>query len=646
MMSAGFWRIALLLIVVTVFAVTSVVSFKRHTETAHILAVSIKTTSWAASELESDLLRFINALELFIHKGRTQDQMMHRFDLLWTRVDVLSQGQENVEFREQPGVQAMLDTLGQLLRETDAPLSRPELSAAEASRILPAFQAWLPQVRALNIESFNGPKRFTNLQKASDLQKELGLLLAGLLISGAVLIVMVIKESKRNRHQALHDALTGLANRKFFNEQLVMLEQRAQRFQKQLAVFIIDLDDFKGVNDLYGHSAGDRLLETVAERLSLSVRKSDLVARLGGDEFAIIQQDITDVQQVSQLAKRISDRMSAPVVVSGVALSSSISIGISVYPEDASSLRQALLHADMAMYRAKGDSGVSYRFFDKGMNEAVLRRKRLADELRIALEHQQLTLFYQPIVALQDGEIVGCEALLRWHHDTLGYISPLEVVSVAEQFGLAKALNTWVLNEACRQNKMWQSKGLPAIPVSVNISPTMYQQHDLVAAVKAVLRASGLDAAYLVLEVTEDTTMKDMGSSPDILSELHAIGVSLALDDFGTGYSSLSHLKCMPVQRLKIDKSFVQDLNTEPKDLRFIRTIIQLAQSLGINVVAEGIEEASNLVDLQNEGCCYGQGYLFSRPLQASKMADLLKAQQHGQLHFCADASLSERCSS
>lgn len=297
------------------------------------------------------------------------------------------------------------------------------------------------------------------------------------------------------------------------------------------------------------------------------------------------------------------------------------------------------------MYRAKGDSGVSYRFFDKGMNEAVLRRKRLADELRIALEHQQLTLFYQPIVALQDGEIVGCEALLRWHHDTLGYISPLEVVSVAEQFGLAKALNTWVLNEACRQNKMWQSKGLPAIPVSVNISPTMYQQHDLVAAVKAVLRASGLDAAYLVLEVTEDTTMKDMGSSPDILSELHAIGVSLALDDFGTGYSSLSHLKCMPVQRLKIDKSFVQDLNTEPKDLRFIRTIIQLAQSLGINVVAEGIEEASNLVDLQNEGCCYGQGYLFSRPLQASKMADLLKAQQHGQLHFCADVS-SERCSS
>lgn len=635
-MSASFWRIAFLLVVVTVFAVTSIISFKRHTETAHILAVSIKTTSWAASELESDLLRFIYALELYIHKGRTQDQMMHRFDLLWSRVDVLSKGRENIEFREQPGVQPMLDQLTQLLRDSDARLSRPNLSQKDAIELLSEYQAWLPQVRTINIESFNGPKRFTNLQKASDLQKELGLLLAGLLISGAVLIVMVIKESKRNRHQALHDALTGLANRKFFNEQLAMLEQRAQRFQKKLAVFIIDLDNFKGVNDLYGHGTGDRLLETVAERLSMCVRKSDLVARLGGDEFAIIQQDITDLQQVSQLAKRISERMSEPVIVSGVVLSSSISFGISVYPEEASSLRQALLHADIAMYRAKDDNGVSYRFFDKGMNEAELRRKRLADELRTALEYQQLALFYQPIVALDGGDIVGCEALLRWHHDVFGYVPPLEVVSVAEQFGLAKALNTWVLHEACRQNKLWQTQGLPAIPVSVNISPAMYQQHDLVQAVKVALRTSGLKAEHLILEVTEDTTMKDMGSSPDILSELHAVGVLLALDDFGTGYSSLSHLKCMPVQRLKIDKSFVQDLNTEPKDLRFIRTIIQLAQSLDINVVAEGIEEPSNLLDLQVEGCCYGQGYLFSRPLQASKMADLLKAQQRGDLHFCS----------
>ena len=388
---------------------------------------------------------------------------------------------------------------------------------------------------------------------------------------------------------------------------------------------MIDMDGFKEINDRLGHAVGDALLQVVATRLAQSVGLSDVVARLGGDEFGIIQKNITNSDECVQLAQHIHELINSEINVHGYRIYSNVSIGISIFPEDAEHPDKLLNNADTAMYCAKNSDEAYYRLFEQEMNDSVLRYRILAESLQVALDHDQLQQIYQPIICLKTKRIVSVEALLRWHHEQYGYIPPLEVVSIAEEAGLAEKLNEWVLLKACSQNMTWRKAGLPWIQVSVNISPAMYTRYDLVDVISRTLSITGLPADQLIIEVTEDTTMQDIESSPGILHKLRRLGVELALDDFGTGYSSLSHLKKMPFQKLKIDKVFIQELKNAPRAMSFIRTIINLAHGLGMQVVAEGIEVIDNYEELYLEGCEYGQGYLFYKPATSNEIECILQ---------------------
>ena len=625
-------RFAILLVVVTIFAGSAVFSYQRHTETSEQLAMVQKTGAWAASELEGDLQKFIHTLDMTGLGKRSAEDLQLRFDLLWARMDSLSTGSETLEVRSQSGAEQLFSELWQQMRFSEQALLALKPGDWEGSqRIAAPFRALQPQVREFNVKSFYAPAEMFPEMKAEE-PIGFGLSMLGLLLSGAMLVVLVVRESARNRMQALLDDLTGLPNRKYFNHQLRECELRARRSQGSIGLLVIDLNNFKEINDTLGHAAGDKLLIRVAERLKEQVPDGEMVARMGGDEFAVLLEQVGDHQRCTRLARDLCESIGRVIEIGDNQVFASASIGVSFYPDDAERLSQVMVNADMAMYMAKRDAGVSYRVFEPEMNAGLLRRRELAEQLRQAIANNQLSLNYQPLVRLDSGLIESVEALLRWHHPKHGYISPLEMVSIAEQYDLAKELNEWVLATACKQSVIWQSARLPQIKVAVNVSPGMYTKHDLVQSVARIINYYGMRPELLVLEVTEDTTMRDIESSPDILNGLRELGVELALDDFGTGYSSLSHLKQLPVQKLKIDKSFVQDLNNEPKDLRFIRTILGLAASLELEVVAEGIELPQNLSDLLDEGCTLGQGYLFSRPVDAATLEGILRDQAMGVL--------------
>jgi len=628
-------RIVLLVLVVAIFAVSSGLSFFRHAETSEMLAVTMKTGAWSASELESDLLKLVHSLELFQFGQSTPEELELRYELFWSRLNVLKTGDETSEVRKLDGAAELLTNLERTLWVNEQSISKIVDGDSQAAlELTQELKQLVTPVRQLSVSSFNGKDRILKLQYAKKLQYEFGVSLIGLLVSGLLLVIMLLLQSARNREQALHDELTGLPNRKFFKEHLKLVEARCARAETQMAVYIVDLNDFKHINDSLGHVAGDQLLIEISNRLRSCVRQQDTVARIGGDEFAIIQDGSEDIDGFGKLASRVCELISQPLVINNNRVYPSASIGISIYPTDTVDVDQLVINADLAMYRAKLGNGIGYCFFEAEMNMVIQRRKQLSDDLRIALENDQLMLFYQPVVNLDNGLVEAVEALLRWKNENYGYISPSEIFSVADHSALAIELNRWVLREACKQNQQWLEQGLCKITMNVNISPTMYVQHNLVDTVQQTLKETGMDASQLVLEITEDTTMQDIESSPDIMTRLRGLGISLALDDFGTGYSSLNHLRKLPVQKLKIDKYFIQDLNNVPQDLRFIRTIINLAKTLDLQVVAEGIENEENLQCLLAEDCHYGQGFLFSEPVAAKKIRSLLQKQTDGRLLF------------
>ena len=607
------------------FAASSIISTQRHTQVTDILTVSMKTVGWAASELELEMLKFIQALTRTALNDMRVEDLQRRFDLLWSRVGVLSVGEETREFRSQPGAIELLQNIKQRLVELEPEVLSLKMGDQNAIRIVQELKPFQTQVREFNVNSFSGERAWGGLKQIYSLQNGANMFLLGLLLSGSILVLLVIRESAINRKQALHDSLTGLANRHFFQNHLEKTIAHSRRNNSRTAVHMIDMDGFKEINDRLGHAVGDALLQVVATRLAQSVGLSDVVARLGGDEFGIIQKNITNSDECVQLAQRIHELINSEINVHGYRIYSDVSIGISIFPDDAEHPDKLLNNADTAMYCAKNNDEAYYRLFEQEMNDSVLRYRILAESLQVALEHDQLQQIYQPIICLKTKRIVSVEALLRWHHEQYGYIPPLEVVSIAEEAGLAEKLNEWVLLKACSQNMSWRKAGLPWIQVSVNISPAMYTRYDLVGVVSRTLSITGLPADQLIIEVTEDTTMQDIESSPGILHKLRRLGVELALDDFGTGYSSLSHLKKMPFQKLKIDKVFIQELNNAPRDMSFIRTIINLAHGLGMQVVAEGIEVIDNYEELYLEGCEYGQGYLFYKPVTSNEIECILQ---------------------
>ncbi|HBA71962.1 MAG: two-component system response regulator [Geobacteraceae bacterium GWC2_55_20] len=446
------------------------------------------------------------------------------------------------------------------------------------------------------------------------------------LLSGTTLDITARIRAESEIQQLInYDTLTGLPNRSLLHDRLHLAIAQAAREKNLLGVLILDLDRFKGINDALGHRAGDKLLKLVANRLGACVRETDTLARLGGDEFVAILVGVSHAEGITKVAKKILTIVSEPVYIEGHEIYSTCSIGIAVYPMDGEDSHTLLKHADLAMYQAKEQDRNNFQFFSRDMNIKVLERMMLENSMRKALEREEFFLVYQPQVDSRSGRITGMEALLRWQHPDLGLLSPDKFIYLAEENNFIIPLGEWVLRTACRQNKAWQNQGLPSVRVAVNLSAKQFGQYHLDQVIASTLMETGLEPEYLELEITESTIMKDAEQNTVILQKLKDMGVSLAIDDFGTGYSSLSYLKHFPISRLKIDRSFVRDITTNTDDAAIAEIIIDIARSLKLNVIAEGVETRAQMQFLSFNNCVEMQGYLFSRPVRADEFAKQLK---------------------
>ena len=429
----------------------------------------------------------------------------------------------------------------------------------------------------------------------------------------------------RIEQQANFDTLTGLANRSLLNDRLEQAIRAAASYSTRLAVVFVDLDRFKYINDSLGHHVGDELLRAMAERLKKSVRESDTVARLGGDEFVLLINGQGEADAVAVVLERMLSDISQPWTIPQGDFNVTCSIGVALYPDDGTSGQELLKHADTAMYRAKEKGRNNFQFFTAELNALITERLDLENRLRRALERQQFSLHYQPRVDMATGRIIGAEALLRWNTGDQAAVPPAQFVPVAEEIGLIVPIGTWVLRTACAQNKAWQDAGVPHFVVSVNVSARQFRQDNLVATVTEVLRETQLEARFLEIELTESAVMHDAEQFIATISALKDLGVHISLDDFGTGYSSLSHLKRFPVDRLKVDRSFVQDIATDADDATIVRTIIALGHNLGLKVVAEGVETSEQLDFLRANGCDELQGYYFGRPMAPAELEAVVR---------------------
>jgi len=418
------------------------------------------------------------------------------------------------------------------------------------------------------------------------------------------------------RHQAYHDALTGLPNRFLFNDRLEQAIRQAQRNAGQLAVFFLDLDRFKMVNDTLGHDIGDALLQGIAKRLSTCVRATDTVARLGGDEFTLIVSDIETPQDAALVAEKIMAALEPPLDLGGQEVATSPSIGIALYPEDGQGVQELMKRADTAMYKAKEGGRNGYRFFKSGMHSITADHLSLEADLRHAVERRELEVFYQPKFDVAGSRLTSFEALVRWHHPKKGLLMPDKFISLAEQTGLIISLGEWVLREACAQMKRWIDEGVADVKMAVNISARQFQLPDLAERVAAILAETGLPGSALEIEITESAIMTDVQQTVALLQELKQMGLSISVDDFGTGYSSLNYLRRFPIDTLKIDRTFVSDIGNTPAGAAIVSAIIRLAQGLQLESIAEGVETQEQLSFLQAEQCGGIQGYFFSPPLR------------------------------
>lgn len=433
---------------------------------------------------------------------------------------------------------------------------------------------------------------------------------------------------ERISYLAQYDVLTNLPNRNLFRDRLEQAMMRAQRNETLVALMFIDLDRFKEINDTLGHPVGDQVLQKVAERLKHFLRDVDTIARLGGDEFTIVLEGVHDVPQIATAAQKVRDALVQPLLVDDREIFVSASIGISIYPFDVEEIDALLKNADIAMYQAKQDGGDAYHFFEAEMNAHTFEHLELEGRLRRALARNQFTLHYQPQVSIANGRIIGAEALLRWHDEELGMIAPARFIPLAETTGLIVPIGEWVLHTACAQNKAWQDAGCAPIPIAVNLSPRQFRQANLLEKITQTLEQTGLHPNYLELEITESTIMHQAEKTIGLLEQLHAMGVRLSVDDFGTGYSSLSYLKRFPVHKLKIDQSFVRDINLDPDDAAIVTAVIAMARSLNVLTIAEGVETEEQLAFLDALKCAEYQGYYFAKPMPADEFCALLRRNQ------------------
>jgi diguanylate cyclase (GGDEF)-like protein len=434
------------------------------------------------------------------------------------------------------------------------------------------------------------------------------------------------RAEERARVLAFHDALTGLPNRLLFNDRLRLALSQADRHHRKLAVLFVDLDRFKLINDSLGHSLGDILLRQVADRLITTVRHSDTVARLGGDEFTLLLPELHGPEDAARTARKILRTIRKPFSLEGREVFATPSIGIAMFPEDGEDVDTLLKNADTAMYRAKDEGRDNFQLYTSAMNVHALKRLSLESGLRRALPNQELRLWYQPVVNLADGEIHGFEALLRWQHPRLGLVPPSEFVPVAEATGLIVPIGPWVLRTACEQVRAWQETSQRPLSVAVNLSARQFEQADLIAQIKRALDETGLPPESLELEIVESSAMRNAESAIKTLAQIKNTGVRIAIDDFGVGYSSLSYLRRLPIDTLKIDRSFVRDITIDPGDAAIVTAVVGLARTLKLRVVAEGVETREQLDFLRTHRCDRMQGFLMSAPLPPAECLSFIES--------------------
>ncbi|MDF2787796.1 MAG: diguanylate cyclase [Neobacillus sp.] len=435
----------------------------------------------------------------------------------------------------------------------------------------------------------------------------------------------LLSAARKMKHMAYHDVLSGLPNRRMFLERLKTAMDEAKRNQYKLAVLFIDLDRFKNINDTLGHEFGDLLLKHVTKEMAKSVRKIDTISRQGGDEFTVLLNRIRAEEDVIPLVERMRSIVAKPITIQGHELHVSMSIGIAFYPSNGKSTEELMKNADMAMYRAKEEGRDNYKFYSMDMNKAVSRKMALENGLRKALKNDEFVLNYQPQVSLQTGEIVGVEALLRWNTVEAGMVSPNQFIPVAEESGLIIPIGEWVLESACMQGKAWHDNGQSDLNIAVNLSPVQFLHEHLVGTVIKALKKSGFNPNYLELEITEGVAFTDAEAAIKKMQALRELGVRISIDDFGTGYSSLMYLKSFPINTLKIPKPFNQDIMRSQKDKALVETIIYLGHSLGLSVIAEGIESNEQLLFLKEHHCDVVQGDLYSKPLTVMQVSALIE---------------------
>jgi diguanylate cyclase (GGDEF)-like protein len=451
---------------------------------------------------------------------------------------------------------------------------------------------------------------------------------------------------------AHYDNLTGVPNRTLFADRLNQAILDAQRRGNLVALLFIDVDRFKAVNDSLGHGCGDVFLRSLANRLRIAARKSDTLARIGGDEFVILMDNMNETDSANLVAQRILDSMQTPIDVLGHSLIVTVSIGIAIYPRDGEDMSPLLAKADAAMYEAKAAGRNSFRIYRDDKSIFDPSRLSIEHDLRKAINNGELMLHYQPQVELATRQIRGVEALVRWLHPIRGMISPMEFIPVAEQCGLITRLGEWVLREACRQLREWDASGIVPIRMCINVSAIQLHQEGFLPALRSALEDSGVNPSHIELELTESSLMHNLDTALKTLNDIKSLGVSLAIDDFGTGFSSLNYLRRFPINRLKIDQSFVRDIENTPANESITKAIVALAESLSLDIVAEGIEKISEKTLLENLGCPEGQGYLFSKPLSAEGMCDWMEQNNSTVLnetlkeHSAFVESTSEECGS
>lgn len=445
-------------------------------------------------------------------------------------------------------------------------------------------------------------------------------------------IIKGSRAQKRIDFLAYHDALTGLPNRTLFLDRLAHALRQAQRAEHTVGVLFLDLDGFKLINDTLGHDVGDRLLQGMAERLQISIRECDTVARLGGDEFILLFERVGAEANVSDIAAKVIEVASQSFSLENQEVFVTTSIGIALYPDHGTDIRTLLKSADMAMYKAKEDGGHGHQFYTRDMSVKALNRLTLGNDLRKALERDELVVHYQPIISLGKDDDVCFEALVRWQHPSRGLVSPLDFIPVAEETGLIAGIGDWVLRTACNTLEKWRHKGHQSARLAVNLSGRQLAVPGLVANVDRILNETGFPAAQLDLELTETVVMERSEGQIDILAELRGLGIGLAIDDFGTGYSSLSHLRRLPASTVKIDRSFVSETPHDEDDSTIVKTIVAMAHTLKLNVTAEGVETAEQLRFLDSLGCDNAQGYHIARPMPASECLSWLDEHRSDRL--------------